>query len=139
MTERNRAPSGTEPNGDDPKTGASLSDLKARLVRARTRDGHRTGSDDQPGNSGIGIAVRVGIELAGTLAVGVGIGWALDRWLGTGPWFMVVFFFLGAAAGILNVYRAVKNLGLAAGYRAPPEADRGAETEAGEENSNGGR
>ncbi len=135
MTERNRTPSGTEPNGDGPKAGTSLSDLKARLDRARTRDKKRSGSDDQPG--GIGIAVRVGIELAGTLAVGVGIGWALDRWLGTGPWFMVVFFFLGGAGGVLNVYRAVKNLGLAAGYRAPPEVGRGAETE--EESSNGGR
>ncbi len=139
MTERNQAPSGTEPSGDVPKAVASLSDLKARLVRARTRDAKRTGSGDQPGNSGIGIAVRVGIELAGTLAVGVGIGWALDKWLETGPWFMVVFFFLGGAGGVLNVYRAVKNLGLAAGYRAPQEAEDGAGAEAERENSNGGR
>ena len=132
MTERNREPSGTKPSGDAPPAEASLSDLKARLDRARTRDSHRTGGDDQPGNSGFGIAVRVGIELVGTLAVGVGIGWLGDRWLGTGPWLMVVFFFLGGAAGVLNVYRAVKNIGLAPGYGVPA----GNQTE---DENNGGR
>ena len=44
------------------------------------------------------------------LAVGVGIGWLLDRWLGTLPLFLLIFFFLGAAAGLLNVYRAAKEI-----------------------------
>jgi ATP synthase protein I len=35
----------------------------------------------------------------------VGLGFALDRWLGTWPWLFLVFFVLGAAAGVLNVYR----------------------------------
>ena len=122
MTERNREPSGKEPPGETPDEGRSLSDLKTRLAEARARDRRATGHGrDRPADSGVGIAVRVGVELAGTLAVGVGIGWALDKWLGTGPWFMVVFFFLGGAAGVLNVYRAVKNIGLAVGYRAPAE------------------
>jgi ATP synthase protein I len=119
MTERNRGPLGTEPSGDDPRSGAPLSDLKDRLTAARARDWKRAGGGAEPRDSGVGIAVRVGIELTGTLAVGVGIGWLLDRWLGSGPWLMVVFFFLGGAAGILNVYRAVKNIGLAPGYGAP--------------------
>ena len=125
MTERNREPSGTEPSGDDPRPGTSLSNLKALLARARARDGDRAGGGE-PGDSGVGIAVRVGIELVGTLAGGVGIGWLLDRWLGTGPWLMVVFFFLGGAAGVLNVYRAVRNIGLAPGYGAPAEPGKGA-------------
>jgi len=36
------------------------------------------------------------------------IGWALDRFLGTAPFLMVVFLMLGAAAGILNVVRTAK-------------------------------
>jgi ATP synthase protein I len=112
MTERNRKPSGQEP---------ALTDLKARLRAARAKDRIPGEDSDRPEDGGVGIAVRVGVELAGTLAVGVGIGWALDKWLGTGPWFMVVFFFLGATAGILNVYRAVKNIGMAVGYQAPAE------------------
>ncbi len=120
MDEQNRTPSGTEPPRATRREGNSLSDLKARLTAARARDRRSAGEErDRPADGGVGIAVRVGVELAGTLAVGVGIGWALDRWLGTGPWFMVAFFFLGAAAGVLNVYRAVKNIGLATGYQSP--------------------
>ncbi|MDX1486293.1 MAG: AtpZ/AtpI family protein [Alphaproteobacteria bacterium] len=116
MSERNREPEDTERGGASPREGSPLADLKARLANARARDRKRAGGGKPADQSGVGIAVRVGIELAGTLAVGVGIGWLLDRWLGTGPWLLVVFFFLGGAAGVLNVYRAVKNIGLAPGY-----------------------
>jgi ATP synthase protein I len=44
------------------------------------------------------------------LVVGGGIGWLLDRWLGTSPAFLIVFFLLGAAAGTLNVFRAAKEM-----------------------------
>jgi ATP synthase protein I len=132
MTERDREPSGKPPDGGPPPPGSGLSRLKARLAAARARDSRRTGGKRDTDASGVGIAVRVGIELAGTLAVGVGIGWLLDRWLGTGPWFLVVFFFLGSAAGVLNVYRAVKNIGLDPAYR------RGSGTAAGDESKDEG-
>jgi ATP synthase protein I len=61
--------------------------------------------------SGFGMAMRIGTELVAALIVGVGIGFFLDKWLGTAPWFLVVFFFLGAGAGILNVYRMTAGLG----------------------------
>lgn len=70
----------------------------------------------------LGLAFRIGVELVAALAVGVGIGYGLDLWLGTKPWLMVVFFFLGAGAGILNVYRAVNALGF--GGEMPEEDDR---------------
>ncbi len=135
MTERNPEPSGTETNGGTGDDGAPLGDLKARLAEARARERARRGKGGGPDKSGVGIAMRVGIELAGTLAVGVGIGWLLDRWLGTAPWLMAVFFFLGGAAGVLNVYRAVRNIGLAPGYGTRDTADRPAE----DEEDSGGR
>lgn len=93
------------------------SDLADRLKAARKRERNPWRKPGREGEAtGAGIAVRAGIELAGTLAVGVGIGWLLDGWLGTGPWLLVLFFFLGAAAGVLNVYRAMMNMGLAPGY-----------------------
>ena len=47
------------------------------------------------------------------------LGWAIDRWLGTRPWGIIVLFFLGVAAGMLNVYRAVSGISTPVGYRRP--------------------
>jgi len=100
----------------------SLDDLDARIRRAREQgEAAESGKGAvlRAQTSGFGIAFRVGVELVAALVVGVGIGLLLDRWLDTAPWFLVVFFFLGAAAGILNVYRVAMGMGLAAGYREP--------------------
>jgi len=102
----------------------SLDDLEAKLQRARDQGrskGETSNSILRAPNSGLGLAFRIGVELVSALIVGVGIGLLLDRWLGTAPWFLVGFFFLGAAAGVLNVYRAASGLGLAAGYKTPEE------------------
>lgn len=91
----------------------SLDELEKRLAAAREIEAGRKG-EGRAGLAGeakgYGFAVRLAIELVSTLAVGVFIGWALDRWLGTAPWLLVVFFFLGAAGGALNVYRVTKTM-----------------------------
>lgn len=110
----------------------SLDDLGARLQRARDKErpeAEGSGSILQMPTSGLGVAFRIGVELVSALVVGVGIGLLLDRWLGTAPWFFVGFFFLGAGAGILNVYRAASGLGMAAGYLAPEENAAGRKIE----------
>ena len=68
-------------------------------------------------SEGLGMAVRIGVELVAGVGVGAGIGYFLDRWLGTGPWLLILFFFLGAAGGMMNVYRAATGEGLQMGYR----------------------
>ena len=40
------------------------------------------------------------------MLVGAGLGWLIDRWLGTLPWGMFVFALLGFTAGVLNVVRS---------------------------------
>ena len=83
--------------------------FKQRLDAARARQGldpaaPPTATGALPtGNWGIGF--RAGVEVVSALLVGVGLGFLLDRWLGTWPWLFLVFFILGAAAGVLNVYR----------------------------------
>ena len=42
------------------------------------------------------------------LVIGFGGGLVLDNWLGTKPWLMFIGFFLGVAAGVLNVYRVMR-------------------------------
>ncbi len=106
------------------KRPPSLLQLDAKLRVAQDRHekkrAGRRGKQDVEGRTdrgqGIGLALRIGTELVAGLAVGVAIGLAFDWWLGTKPWFMIVFFFLGASAGIVNVFRTVNGLGHAVGY-----------------------
>jgi ATP synthase protein I len=53
----------------------------------------------------MGTGLRLSAELIAGVLGGLGIGWGLDRWLGTAPWFLLVFLLLGTAAGIYNVIR----------------------------------
>jgi ATP synthase protein I len=104
---------------------SSLKYLEARLrkLRAETGEGGRPGGKPD-GRSDLGFAMRVGVEIVAALAVGTGIGLLLDRWLGTAPWLMVVFFVFGAAAGFLNVYRLMAGMDQAVGLgRARRERD----------------
>jgi ATP synthase protein I len=102
-------------NRDD--TPPSLDDLDAKLREARSK--RPVGSRGKEREGGWGLGFKIGVELVSALAVGVGIGLLLDYWLGTKPWMLLLFFVLGAAAGILNVYRTVSGYGYAVGYRRP--------------------
>ncbi|MCY4310680.1 MAG: AtpZ/AtpI family protein [Rhodospirillaceae bacterium] len=104
-------------------------DVKLRVAQDRheKKRAGRRGKQDIEGRTdrgqGIGLALRIGTELVAGLVVGVVIGLAFDWWLGTKPWFMIVFFFLGAAAGIVNVFRTVNGLGHAVGYASSKGAE----------------
>ena len=98
----------------------ALYDLGARLKSAKGApiDPTRIQKKDGLGNGNVlGLAFRVGVELVSAVAVGTAIGWGLDYWLETRPWFMLVLFILGGAAGIINVYRMASGFGYAAGYQ----------------------
>lgn len=101
-----------------------LAQLGEKIEQARREQLRREGRgrDSAPQNL-LGIAFRVAVELVASLAVGLAIGWGIDRLLGTRvPWGLIVFFFIGAAAGILNVYRAAQRLG--SGTPPGPKQDR---------------
>jgi F0F1-type ATP synthase assembly protein I len=53
----------------------------------------------------IGALSTVGISFVLAIVMGFGCGYFLDRWLGTGPWLLLLFTLFGLVAGILNVYR----------------------------------
>jgi len=80
-----------------------LADFETRLGRARGRRGDAP--EAQARGSAMGTAFRISSELVVGLLVGGLIGWQLDRWFDTSPVFLLVFFILGAAAGIWNVIR----------------------------------
>ena len=90
---------------EDPSSSKRFED-RLRDAQARQRSGAGKEAGPAP-DSALGVGLRIGVELVSAVVVGVGIGWLLDWWLGTQPWLLMVFFLLGAGAGMLNVYRAV--------------------------------
>ena len=76
-----------------------------------------------PGNI-LSLAFRIGVELVSAIAIGLAIGWLLDNWLYTKPWFMIVFILLGGAAGILNVFRLANGFGYVVGYKKDKETQK---------------
>ncbi len=84
-------------------------DARLRALRERTQRPDEPEEESQgPSRRAMGLAFRVGVELAAGLVVGGGIGWLLDAWFGTSPAMLILFFFVGAAAGMLNVFRAAR-------------------------------
>ena len=98
---------------------------KARGERVRTRP---VVADRSVLQQGLGLGLRIGIELEVAIVVATGLGWAIDRWFGTRPWGMIVLFFLGVAAGMLNVYRAVTGIRGPVGYRGGDQGAAGSKS-----------
>jgi ATP synthase protein I len=59
----------------------------------------------------IGQLSTIGMSFVLALVIGFGGGYWLDTVLGTKPWLSFVGFFLGLAAGVLNVYRVMQLAG----------------------------
>ena len=50
----------------------------------------------------------LGLMLPSSIAVGLFIGYQLDKLLGTRPWLFVLFFLLGTASGFISLIRGLK-------------------------------
>ena len=94
-------PKSEKPSGFD--------DFDARMARLRA---DRPATDDAESSPGArldwGKGLQAGIEIVAGVAGGSLLGWALDYWLGTGPFLLIVGFMLGAAAGMLNAFRSLR-------------------------------
>ena len=87
-----------------------LNDFKTRLKIAKSRLEKNSLSDNEKRGSFMGNAFKLGTELVAAVAVGTIIGFILDSWFDTKPWLIIIFFFLGAAAGMLNVIKAANRM-----------------------------
>jgi ATP synthase protein I len=99
--------------GDDPNPNEDAS-FRTRLgaldKRIRAAKGVERPDIHAQRGSAMGAAFRITADLLAGVIVGAFIGWWLDHWLDTSPIFLVVFFVLGSAAGILNVMRSAKRM-----------------------------
>ena len=85
-------------------------DFKTRLKIAKSKIKKQVEDDVKKRGSFMGSAFKLGTELVAAVAVGTIIGFILDSWFDTKPWLIIIFFFLGAAAGMLNVIRAANKM-----------------------------
>ena len=81
--------------------------LKDRLKNARKK---LKVEKENPQTSNIGQAFKLSTELVAAVLVGTIIGFILDNWFDTKPWFIITFFFIGVVAGLLNVIKVAKSM-----------------------------
>lgn len=89
----------------DPAQQRASEDLDARIRAAKARHAPQP---RQVAASALARGTRYAAEIAVATVVGFGLGWFLDRQLGTGPWLAILFLMLGVAAGFRNLLRAVE-------------------------------
>ena len=58
----------------------------------------------------LGKALKISTELVAAVVVGTTLGYILDNWFDTKPVLTISFFFMGVAAGILNVFKSAKKM-----------------------------
>ena len=85
-------------------------DFKTRLKIAKSKIKKQLDNDNEKRGSFMGSAFKLGTELVAAVAVGTIIGFILDTLFDTKPWLIIIFFFLGAAAGIVNVIRTANKM-----------------------------
>ena len=85
-------------------------DFKTRLKIAKSKLKKQVLTESEQRGSFMGSAFKLGTELVAAVAVGTIIGFILDNWFDTKPWLIIIFFFLGATAGMLNVIRTANRM-----------------------------
>ena len=60
---------------------------------------------DQEENRKSGYAYAAGITLVAVVVSFCGLGWLLDKWLGTQPYLLITGIVLGSAAGLYQFVR----------------------------------
>jgi ATP synthase protein I len=88
----------------------SKDQFKNRLEIAKKRILKKNLSNKNNNPSSVGTAFKLSTELVAAVAVGTIIGFIFDKTFGTKPWFILIFFFVGVIAGIVNVFKSAKNM-----------------------------
>ena len=88
----------------------SKDQFKTRLEIAKNKILKKTNISKQSSSSNLGVAFKMSTEMVAAVVVGTIIGFILDNWFGTKPWLILIFFFVGVVAGIVNVIKSAKNM-----------------------------
>ena len=86
----------------------NLKEITTRLEIAKKNLKRNNLKNNGSNITSLGKALKISTELVAAVVVGTTLGFILDNWFDSKPWLTVIFFFAGAAAGILNVIRSAK-------------------------------
>ena len=87
-----------------------IKEITTRLEIAKKNIKHTHKNSQGSNAASLGKALKISTELVAAVVVGSAIGFLLDNWLDTKPLLIICFFFIGVAAGILNVFRSAKRM-----------------------------
>ncbi len=92
----------------DPDQKERLAQLEERIEAVKKTQAPKDHMEEH--YSQANLAWRMVIELVAGLGIGFGIGYGLDSLFGTLPIFLVLFVFLGFAAGVNVMLRSAKEI-----------------------------
>ena len=82
--------------------------ITTRLKIAKNKIKNPWKKNNNENSSYLGMAFKISAELVAAVLVGSIIGFILDGWFDTKPVLIIIFFFIGVSAGILNVVKSAK-------------------------------
>ena len=88
----------------------NLKEISTRLEIAKKNIKNSKTINKSSNVASFGKALKISTELVAAVVVGTTLGFILDNWFDTRPWLTISFFFMGVAAGILNVIKSAKNM-----------------------------
>ena len=88
----------------------NLKEISTRLQIAKKKIKKKQIKNNGSNVASLGKALKISTELVAAVVVGTTLGFILDNWLDTRPWFTISFFIMGVVAGILNVIKAAKKM-----------------------------
>ena len=86
----------------------NIKEISTRLEIAKRKIKKNRARNDGTNAASFAKAFKISTELVAAIIVGATLGFILDNWFDTKPLFIICFFFIGVAAGILNVIRSAK-------------------------------
>ncbi|MDC6465591.1 AtpZ/AtpI family protein [Pelagibacteraceae bacterium] len=87
-----------------------LKEIGTRLKIAKKKIEKLDQKNNGSNAASLGKALKISTELVASVVVGSTIGFILDSWFDTKPLLTICFFFMGVAAGILNVFKSAKRM-----------------------------
>ncbi len=87
-----------------------VKELSARLKIAKKKANKNFFYNYNKNTSSLGKALKISTEMIAAVIIGTIIGFILDNSFDSKPWLTLIFFFVGVAAGILNVVRLAKQM-----------------------------